>query len=407
MENDNADKVHMFGKARLDKDQPPTLLLVANYPSDVGYAWWLMEEYWASLARTAQERGWRTIVAFPKVAEIPPRLREAPLEVRELVVRSQANHRAALKRFIISEHVKAVYFSDRPYRSLLYARLRLWGVESVIMHDHTPGDRVRPGFSKRMVKAGLHRLPLWTCDLYIGVSRFIHDRFIDRVCLPPERCTYVCNGIRPIGEAERQPGCVKETFGIPADALIVISSGRVSSYKRVDLIVRAAARVLTTAPTGTVYFVHCGDGPQLEEMRALVVSLGISQHFIFAGRREDVRVLLTGADIAVHASRGEAFSLAILEFMSAGLATIVPDNSGNREAVTDGRSGLVVADGDEDALVQALTTVLQHPEERSRLGRAARESADQHFTLERAKAELSQKVGAFLTDYQASTIAYS
>lgn len=53
------------------KDRHKTnVLLVANWKSDVGYAWWLMENFWAEIAEFCKERDWRCHVCYPEVSSL-------------------------------------------------------------------------------------------------------------------------------------------------------------------------------------------------------------------------------------------------------------------------------------------------------------------------------------------------
>ena len=103
---------------------------------------------------------------------------------------------------------------------------------------------------------------------------------------------------------------------------------------------------------------------------------------------------MLSCDIALHASKGEAFSLSILEYLSAGLATIVPDNCGNREAVVHQYTGLVYTSGDMSDAVQCLLRVISDPVLRCQLGDSGRHSVKEKFSLQRANKELLQVVDA-------------
>ncbi len=56
---------------------------------------------------------------------------------------------------------------------------------------------------------------------------------------------------------------------------------------------------------------------------------------------------------------------------------------GPPEAVIDGETGLLVAPGDKNALVQALDTLLANPELRNRLGRNGRKRVLDYFSIDR------------------------
>ena len=79
------------------------------------------------------------------------------------------------------------------------------------------------------------------------------------------------------------------------------------------------------------------------------------------------------ADIFVLPTRQEAFGLVFQEAAAAGLPRIGTRTSAVPELIADGTSGLLVAPGDPQSLVQALGTLVQSPELRNHFGRAARE----------------------------------
>ena len=79
-------------------------------------------------------------------------------------------------------------------------------------------------------------------------------------------------------------------------------------------------------------------------------------------------------------SRFEAFPLAILEAMLAGLPVVATDVGSVAEAVTDGETGLIVPPDDPEALAAALERLLADGELRARFGRSARARAELQFT---------------------------
>ena len=56
-----------------------SILLVANWNSDVGYAWWLMESYWVLLAQV-YHRDHRVILTFRAITSLSEKIARAPLE---------------------------------------------------------------------------------------------------------------------------------------------------------------------------------------------------------------------------------------------------------------------------------------------------------------------------------------
>ena len=76
----------------------------------------------------------------------------------------------------------------------------------------------------------------------------------------------------------------------------------------------------------------------------------------------------------------ESVPMCVLEAMSVGLPIVGTAIGGMHEVVRDGINGLLVPQGDAQALAEAITTLAQDPERRVRMGRASREIYEQQWT---------------------------
>jgi glycosyltransferase involved in cell wall biosynthesis len=96
-------------------------------------------------------------------------------------------------------------------------------------------------------------------------------------------------------------------------------------------------------------------------------------------------------DVLVLPSLFEGIPRVIMEAAALGVPAVASDVKGNREAVADGRSGLLVPLGDVPALADAVAGVLADPERARRLGDGARQLAVERFderrVFERVRAE--------------------
>jgi glycosyltransferase involved in cell wall biosynthesis len=72
--------------------------------------------------------------------------------------------------------------------------------------------------------------------------------------------------------------------------------------------------------------------------------------------------------------------LAVIEAGAAKLPVVCTRTCGLREVITDGVTGRLVGADDEDALTEAITNLLVHPEEAARLGTALNEYVKNHLT---------------------------
>jgi glycosyltransferase involved in cell wall biosynthesis len=331
------------------------ILCVGNWESDVGYAWWLMERFWEAIATKYPGQ---VTISWKRLNAIPPRLQQTDARFVEY---DFDVHRPDLADFVRSHGFTHIYLTDQPYYCLAYAKLRMAGIKSIIVHDHAPGDRTRPTGVKRLAKQLAGRFRPCAADAYIAVSNFVLNRFSEIAQLPKARCHLAQNGIDI--SIDEPAVDIRAELGIPPDALLVVSSSRATKYKRIDHIIQAAAAV-------PAYFIHCGDGPDLPEFQRQIQQLGLSGRFFLLGRRTDVPGILKSADIAVHASTGEAACLALLEFLRAGLPIVLPDTpsvSGGFENIA-----LVYEPGNIDQLTQQLSLLCARSDLRRSLGEVGR-----------------------------------
>ena len=375
------DRVSQRGKRSSPTGE--SILLIANYESNVGYAWWLMENFWLKLAELFKERGGRAFLAYPKINEIPEKIRDSSITVLAHDFEMHSWHSLmSLKGIIKENNIAHVYLTDKKQYSLGYALLRSWGIKTIVNHDHSP--RAAEGRSplRQLLKRLIHKAGVISCDHYIGVSKFVRDRLVSYGGISPGKVSVVLNGIEPIEIDAGKRYYAHDNLGIPKDALVVVSTGRATTYKRVDALIECARR-LFEGGDAKIYFLHCGDGPELAHFKRMVEVYGFGHRFIFAGRRNDIRQILPSCDIGIQISRGEAFSLSLLEYLSAGLATLASDVGGNPEAIVDGKTGILFASDDLDSVVRKIRELAANEFYRKQLGEAARESVRTNFNIAR------------------------
>jgi glycosyltransferase involved in cell wall biosynthesis len=160
-------------------------------------------------------------------------------------------------------------------------------------------------------------------------------------------------------------------FGKGGGSRRLLSIGRLTHQKGIDILLRAFANVAADFPEWRLAVV--GDGPLRAELAALATSLGLQERVEWMGmQRADA--VLASAEIFVLPSRFEGFPNALCEAMAHGLAVIATDcPSGPREIVRHEVDGLLVAPEDPRALAGAIRRLLLDPDERRRLGERAGE----------------------------------
>jgi glycosyltransferase involved in cell wall biosynthesis len=126
-----------------------------------------------------------------------------------------------------------------------------------------------------------------------------------------------------------------------------------------------------------------GIGPDRERLEREVRTLGLSERVVILGWQSDVETLLARWDLFVLPSVQEAFGIAVLEAMAAGLPVVASAVGGLRELVENGRTGWLVPPEDPRALAERIGMLLADPEQRRVLGQAGQSRARQHFSTDR------------------------
>jgi glycosyltransferase involved in cell wall biosynthesis len=141
-----------------------------------------------------------------------------------------------------------------------------------------------------------------------------------------------------------------------------------------------------------------GDGPERATIERTVFRLGLEEHVLITGLKEDVRPFIGACDVMTLVSHSvESFSLAALESMSLGKPMILSDVGGARELVTHGEHGFFFKPGDIEALAMHLGR-LTHRLLREQLGSAAALRVREHFTVQAMSDRFADCIEGLLVD---------
>jgi glycosyltransferase involved in cell wall biosynthesis len=375
----------------MEQSTPDNVLLVSNYPSDVGYAWWLMEHFWTLIAEHFEARGGKAFLAYPSITELPESIRKSNIVAVEMdTLGAGTNRRKAIEEFIKTHNIRHIYLTDRPWFNLDYAYMRRAGAKNIVIHDHTPGDRPRVRGLKGLIKSIRNRLPLICADSQLCVSDLMRKRSISNGRIPANRCHVVQNGIPAVelGKSSRQS--LLGNLDIPVDSRICITTGRAAPYKRFDFIIDTAAELQRVMPENNLVFLLIGDGPAHSALRDKVIDLKLEKQVRLPGFMANARDILGTADIAMHAALGEGFSLSVVEYMSAGLPVLVPDIPSVKQAIDHGKNGYIFPKDDPSAAAAFIANLLQNEKTRRSMGRLAREKANTRYSLDNCTREFQK-----------------
>jgi len=151
-----------------------------------------------------------------------------------------------------------------------------------------------------------------------------------------------------------------ERFGIRGrggEGLIVV--GRLTVQKRVELAIRALARVDRPGIPLTIL----GDGPERSRLESLVTDLGLAGRVRFLGAQpaERVAAALAGADLALFPAAGEGFGLAAAEALMVGVPVVACHDGGGVLTVVPESGAGRRAEPSPESLARATSDLLADP----------------------------------------------
>ncbi len=368
----------------------PKILCVANWQSDVGYAWWLMESYWVKISETFEPK-YETWIAYPTINTIPEEIEESSIKCkRHNFAATTVSSVLQNVQFIRKNNIKILYLSDYGVARFQYFLYRLAGIRKIIVHDHSPGLRTKPKGIKRFLKKLYVNSRFTRVDAAFGATSFVTQRTLDTSCFAEKRCFTVPNGIRLINSSNLvSPLQAQMEKAALSNKTIIVTASRANRYKGVFFALDVIHQLVKKDGFSNIFYLFCGDGPDLEAMVAHAEKLGITEYCSFPGRVNNVRSLYSCCDIGFQPSQGEVgYSLSILEYMIEGLPVIVPDNKSVCSATEDGNTGKIYKENDISSACDAFRFYLTQPEKLASNGKSARHTVEADYTLEKTHAAL-------------------
>ncbi|RMH03709.1 MAG: glycosyltransferase [Planctomycetota bacterium] len=342
-----------------------------------------MERKVVEIVQKIDRRRIRPVVACLKEAgALAPEVEAAGVPLYSRLIRGRTDFLVLwrLRRVIRREGIRVVCTvgdgGDRMFWGRLAARLcRLPGIVSTLHSTRNPGGG-----------SILDRPNRWLfglTDAFVAVAAGAARYLVEEEGFPPEKVVVIYNGV----DLDRYTGAGREAaraaLGLPADAPVVAHVAAFRPEKAHDVLLRAAARVVARLPAAR--FLLIGDGPERPRIEALRSELGLEEAVRLLGRRSDIPELLAAADLAVLCSHPmvETFPNSVLEAMASRRPVVSTRVGSVDEQIEDGVEGFLVPPGDPEALADRILRVLENPGLARRMGEAAREKVEKHFSAAR------------------------
>ncbi len=269
------------------------------------------------------------------------RWRQGRKGIYEHELRASIDVRRSGADVVYSPNLMGLWSPGRPYVQTL--------------HDVIPLVRDEPDLDQLKNHWRRWRHVYRRADAVVAVSRYSADEGIRLLGLDPARVHVAPNGVDPSFTPEGAPPAGSGSDG---DPYILV----VSAYSRRKGFDEAFRAIAALADAGYPHRLVIGGAVlphHTQEFEALVAAAPRPDLIDARGFVDDLPALYRGAAVFWCPSRYEGFGLPVLEAMACGTPVVSYDNSSLPEVA--GEAGVLVPDGDVEALVAATRKVLDNP----------------------------------------------
>ncbi len=180
--------------------------------------------------------------------------------------------------------------------------------------------------------------------------------------------------------------------------LKIVTAGRLSREKGVDVLLEALSRVPDSVPPCEVHIF--GNGPERPMLESQIDRLSLSNRVKLEGFVPDLLPVFRDMDFMVLPSRSEGMPNVILEAWSQGLGVLSTAVGGVPEMIDDGLNGLLARSEDPEHLAEKITEALHDPERMNEYGRRGFARLVTEYTFEKQAELLYDLYQRMLTDDQ-------
>ena len=213
------------------------------------------------------------------------------------------------------------------------------------------------GWKKQM----MNKIEIW------AVSRYTADQIIHRHGIAASKIKVLNNCLDPyfkLSEPVSKPATLLAKYGLNSNQKVILTICRLSSseqYKGYDLVIECLEQVVKIYPDLVYLLVGRGDAMELARIQKLIANYNLQKNVILTGFIPDNELILHYqlADVFVMPSKAEGFGLVFIEAAAYGCTVIGGDADGSRDALMDGKLGILLNPNDTAAIAEAIITALQ------------------------------------------------
>ncbi|RBI69000.1 hypothetical protein DQW77_16115 [Roseovarius sp. TE539] len=256
-------------------------------------------------------------------------------------------------------------------RALKWARVH--DVASLLFGDsnlHNPRS-----FLRQLSKEVVLRLLFSRVSAFLAISdeneRYyrhygVHENKLFRVPFPIDEGQY----FRVRKQRKQLRKRLRSFLGIPEDAIVIATIGKIIDYKRPQDVVEVARKISRNSDAYRAQFLMVGDGPARAEFEAITQNEALPITWTGFVNVDRLPEFYAASDILFHACNIEAFGLVVPEACCMGLPLVLPEGMGALGPTGVARPGenvLTYPIEDTVAAADALLSMIKSPELRSHM----------------------------------------
>ena len=320
--------------------------------------------YTGNLAGRLAKRGFRVALISPRDPFLDNAVEDEVERVRLPMVRSRPACVFALRalaRSLAGDHVSVLHVCT-------VAHLRFW--QALARRLGTALVASATSFVDRPVAYSSESGPR---PLFVAISEDVRENLVNVAKIPKERVRLVPCGVEA-------PPLVEQGRNTENDIKVIATMGALEKEKGLETLLRAAQKLSERGERFQLLIM--GDGPEEKRLRKLRAELGVNRHVVFASSTAAYGEILQDIDVFVLASAAQPLGQTMLQAMARGKPVVATGVGGVYSVIKDREEGLIVKFGDEGALVDALSRLLEDDQLRRTMGEAARRRVCDHFRIE-------------------------
>lgn len=225
------------------------------------------------------------------------------------------------------------------------------------------------------------RVTDWLSDAVVVNSEAVGKSLEREAKLSPRKIYLSYNGVNT---EHFHPGPANRPEALRNASVIVGSVCVMRSEKRMDWVLRSFAEVFKDDRQARLLLV--GSGPEVEPLKSLRDSLGLSEVCLFVLGQADVADWMRTLDVYINSSYSESFPNGLLEAMACGCCPIGSNVGGIPELIRHMQNGLIFDSKNPDELTAMMRMVVLDSELRNRFRERAAATAREQFSMEIALA---------------------